>query len=243
MQFLKKINPDVIAIAGNWDPPLPRHIKLLKKLLSYSRKNALNPCVIILHPNPANVAYENKRKEYFDLDARLMLLKHLGINHVWVVQLTQADLQRSSGDFLDELHKSTGIALTELWVGESQRLGTGAQGLDSIVVDCAARNIKVRILKNSFRVNLDKDAVNQDFKEGKFELTKAATGYYPTFKLNPDHLINLHDGHYHAKLRTAPFTEAGELPVTVKIADGRLESIKRPDEYDWLVLTARVSEP
>ena len=62
---------------GTWDPVLPRHKALFKKLISYSKKKALNPYIIIFYPNPANFIHENRYKDYFDLDARIELFKHL----------------------------------------------------------------------------------------------------------------------------------------------------------------------
>jgi len=239
MQFHLNANPFVIAIAGTWDPPLPRHLALFKEFARYGKKKAFNPYVFIFYPNPLNHRHENKYKDYFDLDARIELCRRSGLNNVVVVDLRLEDLGLAAGDFFDLLAQNTGIQLTELWMGENQSLGGGPQGFQTSRNECLARNIKLRILKNSFLVNLDKDSIYRDFNAGKFETVAAITGYYPTYKLKNDMLINMHDGVYEAKLRAEPFNSTNELPVTIKIMEGRLKEMQRPAEYHWLTLLER----
>jgi hypothetical protein len=243
MKFDKKINPDVIAVAGTWDPLLPRHIALFKNLLRQGRKKGLNPYVLLFYPTPANYLHQNQIKDYFDLEARIAVFKRLGVNNVIVLDFNQEDLRRGTGEFFDELAKNAGIRLAEFWVGENQSLGIAPQGILSIGPECAARNIKLGTLKNSFLVNLDKDAVYGNFKRGNFEATAAVTGYFPTYKLKEGLAVNIHNGIYDARLRPAPFEAANELPVTVTISDGHLQEFKKPVEYDWLVLIKRVDQP
>ncbi len=243
MQFHENINRDIIAVAGTWDPMLPRHIALFKELIRYSRKKSLNPYIIIFYPNPVNHLLQNRHSEYFDLDARMAYFKRLALNSVVVADLTKEDLKRPVADFFDELFKSTGVVLNELWAGENQSLGGGPQGFGSLVKECSARNIKLRKLKNSFLVNLDKEAIYKHIKAGEFEAIAAMTGYYPTYKFKEDRRINMHDGVYSAKLRTTPFDSSNEAPVVVKIVDGCLQEIKKPVEYNWLILSERLDKP
>jgi hypothetical protein len=242
MQFRLKTNPYVIAIAGTWDPPLPRHISLFKELSRYSKKRALNPYVLIFYPNPLNYRHQNKYKDYFDLDARIELCRRWGLNNVVVADFSREDLELAVGDFFDQLAQNTGIVLTELWMGENQSLGGGSQGFNTSRNECLARNIKLRILKNSFLVNLDKDSIYRDFNAGKFEVVAAITGYYPTYKLKEDALINMNDGLYKAKLRTDPFSNTNELAVTIKITEGHLAAMERPGGHHWLILLERVEQ-
>jgi len=243
MKFYKSINPDVIAVAGTWDPLLPRHTALFKNLLRHSRKKGLNPYLLMFYPTPANHLHQNFYKDYFDPDARIALFKRLGIHNVVLLDFKQDDLRRGTGEFFDELAKNTGITLAEFWVGENQSLGRAPQGLLSIGPECAARNIKLRTLKNSFLVSLDKDAVYRNFNQGNFEATAAIIGYFPTYKLKGDLQVNMHEGVYDARLRMAPFDATNELPVTVKISDDHLRDFEKPAEYDWLVLVKRVDQP
>ena len=197
----------------------------------------------MFYPTPANYLHQNHYKDYFDLEARIAVFKRLGVHNVIVLDFNQEDLRRSTGDFFDELAKNTGITLVEFWVGENQSLGTAPQGLLSIGPECAARNIKLRTLKNSFMVNLDKEAVYRNFNQRNFEATAAIVGYFPTYKLKDGLPVNMHDGVYDARLRLAPFDAAHELPVTVKIGDGHLQGFKKLAEYDWLVLIKSIDQP
>jgi len=43
MKFSQAFNPDIIVIAGTWDPVLPRHVALFKELLRYSKKKGAEP--------------------------------------------------------------------------------------------------------------------------------------------------------------------------------------------------------
>jgi hypothetical protein len=242
MKFHKNINNKIIAVLGTWDPVLPRHTALFRELLRYSKKQGLNPYIFIFYPNPANYIHENRYKDYFDLDARIELFKHLGINNVIVLDFDREDLLQTSGDFLNALSNNTGITLTELWVGENQSFGRGPEGILSIRTECANRNIRLRILKNSFLVNLEKDDVYKNFKQGKFDLTAAVVGYFPTYKLNAAAQINMHDGEYSAALRISPFQKTNEIPITIKIANQIPDEIKVPDGYIWLVLFEKINE-
>jgi len=241
MKFHKKSNNNVIAIMGTWDPVLPRHKALFKKLISYSKKKALNPYIIIFYPNPANFIHENRYKDYFDLDARIELFKHLGINNIIIVEFEREDLRRSATDFFNELFKGTHIVLNELWIGENQSFGTGPEGIFSIRTECADRGINLKILKNSFLVNLDKESVYTNFNKGKFEPVSAIVGYYPTYKLKDDLQINMHDGIYSGGLRIRPFDKTNEVAVTVKIVNQKIEEVNRPDGYNRLILLERMS--
>jgi len=236
MKFHKSINNNIIAVAGTWDPVLPRYKTLFTELLRYSKKHGLNPYVFIFYPNPLNYLHENRYKDYFDIDTRIELFKHLGINNVIVLDFDRVDLKQTSGDFFNALFAATGIVLDELWIGENQSLGGGPDGFLAIRTECAGRNIKLRILKNSFLVNLDKDEFNINFRQCNFERTSAIVGYFPTYKLKESRQINMHDGLYNAVLRTSPFDKANEMAVAVEIMDGRLKEIERGDGYDWLVL-------
>ncbi|HZY38088.1 MAG TPA: hypothetical protein VFE53_15640 [Mucilaginibacter sp.] len=242
MKFHKRINPDVIAVAGTWDPLLPRHIALFKNLLRHAHKKGLNPYVFMFYPTPANYLHQNHYKDYFDLEARIAIFKRLGINNIIVLDFNQEDLRRGTGEFFDELAKNTGITIAEFWVGENQSLGIAPQGLLSIGPECATRKIKLRTLKNSFLVNLDKDAVYRNFNQGNFEATAAIIGYFPTYKLKDDLQVNMHDGVYAAKLRVNPFESHGELTVTITIMNGHADSVERPAGFDWLILSGRIEQ-
>ncbi|WP_295666566.1 hypothetical protein [uncultured Mucilaginibacter sp.] len=240
MKFHQALNQKVIAIAGTWDPFLPRHMALFKELLRYSKKRALNPYILIFYPTPANYIFEGKFKAYFDLDTRLEFFKHLGFNNLIVTEFEAPDLKRTSAEFLNELTRQTGINMTELWVGENQQFGAGAQGFLSIRRECTDRNIRLRVLKNSFLVSLDKESFYKDFNAGKFGMTSAIVGYFPTYKLKDGGKINIHDGVYSAMLRIHPFDKAKEITITIKIQNQQPDEFSRDCDYNWLVLLEKI---
>jgi FAD synthase len=241
MKLRKNVNQNIIAILGTWDPVLPRHTVLFKELLSYSKKQGLNPYIVIIYPSPSKFIYDNYYRDYFDLDARIEIFKYLGINNIIVLDFDQQDIQSGIGDFFNELSKDRHIILKELWVGENQSLGKGPGGsVFGITKECSDRNIKLRILKNSFLVTMDKDVVYKTIEEGKFSLTAETVGYFPTYKLKKGLQIDMYDGIYTAKLRTDPFKKTNEIAVTVKIARGKLKKFKMVDGYDWLILLGKV---
>jgi hypothetical protein len=242
MKFQKKINDDIIAILGTWDPILPRHKALFKNLLRHSKKKALNPYIIIAYPNPANYIHGNCYKDYFDLDARIELFKHLGINNILVLDMAREDLKLEAADVFDALFKDAAITLSELWVGENQSFGRGPEGIFTIRTESTNRGIKLRVLKNSFLVNLDKDNFNRNFREGKFALTVKEVGYFPTYKLKEGSAINIYDGTYNALLRIGPFDKTNEIAITVKITNGMTGEIKRANDYSWLILVEKMPD-
>jgi FAD synthase len=237
MIFHKNINNNVIAILGTWDPLLPRHRAIFKKLLAYSKKKGLNPYVIIIYPKPAIFIYGNIFKDYFDLPARIELFKHLGINNVLVLDIGPNDLRAGAEGVFNELGKDPSITLKELWTGENQYFGTGEKGLTlSIADECSQRGIKLTTLKNSFRLVIDKDEVMGNFKSGQFDQAAAVVGYYPTYLIRNDLHLKMYDGLYDARLRISPFDNTNEIPVTAKIANEQLGAIEKPANYNWLVL-------
>jgi FAD synthase len=237
MIFHKNINKNIIAILGSWDPLLPRHRAIFKRLLTYSKKKGLNPYVIIVYPNPAIFIYGSVYKDYFDLPARIELFKHLGINNVLVLDIGGDDLLAGVEGVFNELAKDSSITLKELWIGENQYFGSGEKGVTwTTEAQCAQRNIKLTTLKNSFRVVIDKDDVMRNFKSGQFDQAATVVGDYPTYFIKDDLHIKMYDGIYDSRLRINPFDKTNEIPVTAKIANEQLEEIERPDGYYWLVL-------
>ncbi|SHN30547.1 hypothetical protein [Mucilaginibacter sp. OK098] len=237
MIFHKNINNNAIAILGTWDPLLPRHRAIFKKLLTYSKTKGLNPYIIIVYPNPAIFTYGKLYKDYFDLPARIELFKHLGINNILVLDIGSDDLSAGAEGVFNELAKDSTITLKELWIGENQYFGIGETGSTSTIeYECALRNIKLRTLKDSFRVVIDKSDVTRNFKAGQFDEAAAVVGQYPTYRLKDDPHIKMYNGIYDARLRTSPFDKTNEIPLTVKIANEQLEEIEKVDGYQWLVL-------
>ncbi|MFI5136757.1 MAG: hypothetical protein ACHQIM_02945 [Sphingobacteriales bacterium] len=242
MKLHKNINPNIIAVLGAWNPVLPKHKALFKELLAYSKKKGLNPYVIIVYPNPGKFIYTNYFRDYFDLNARIEFLKYLGINNVLALDIAREDLQAGAGALFDQLFIDTGIKLTELWVGENQSFSTGDKGsVFSIKDECSRRDIKLRVLKNSHLVVLEKDAVYRDFRQGRLALAAAVIGQFPTYRLNGDAQIQMYDGTYNALLRVQPFDKTNEIATSVVITNEKLAPMDRPDGYDWLVLTEKTS--
>ncbi|ASU32109.1 nucleotidyl transferase family protein [Mucilaginibacter xinganensis] len=237
MIFHKAINNNIISILGTWDPLLPRHRAIFKKLLTYSKSKGLNPYVIIVYPQPGIFIYGNVYKDYFDLPARIELFKYLGINNVLVLDIGRDDLRAGAAGLFDELFKDSTMQLKELWAGENQYFGTGEKGLTWALQDeCRERGIRLHTLKNSFKVVLDKDEVARSFRTGNFRQAAAIVGHFPTYFLHPGHHIKMYDGTYSACLRITPFDKTNEIPVTVTIADEQLAEFNHPGGYSWLVL-------
>jgi len=242
MKLQKNINPNAIAVLGAWNPVLPKHKALFKELLTYSRKKGLNPYVIIVYPNPGKFIYTDYFRDYFDLNARIEFLKYLGINNVLILDIARDDLKAGAGALFDQLHKDTGIKLTELWIGAHQTFSAGENGsIFSIKDECSRRDIKLRILKNSHLVVIEKDDVYRDFRQGRLAQAATVIGQFPTYKLNGDASIQMFDGTYNALLRVHPFDKTNEITTSVIITNEQLAQIDRPDGYDWLVLTEKTS--
>jgi FAD synthase len=242
MFFQKNLNSNIIAVLGSWDPLLPRHKALIKRLLAYSKKHGLNPYVILVYPNPVIFIHGKIFKDYFDLPARIELLKYSGINNVLVLDIDRGDLQAGAEGVFNELFKDGSITLKELWAGENQYFGNGEKGAPPLVAqECFKRGVKLKRLKNSFLVNIDKDNVNQDFKNGRFDLAAEVVGHFPTYKINEALSIKISDGTYKASLRVYPFQKGNDITITIHISDEKITEIERTDGYDWLVLLEKIS--
>lgn len=135
-----------IATVGVWDPLLPAHRQLFKRLAKSSYRNNMYSLVVVIDPDPGALIWgRSARPFYDDLNVRLQIIKSCGVDAVLVLHFTKRDLAASAWDFFEIV--SSQVSLGELWLGADQSLGNGPEGsLETIQLIARQKNIRLRIL-------------------------------------------------------------------------------------------------
>ena len=200
-----------VAVVGSWDPLLPTHMSLFRRLVRYARPRSLASVVIHLEPSPA--LHLNGPLEwpvYDDVKARMFLVAACGVSASLVVSFRKRDLTSGAKELLELVTQR--VRLQELWLGASQSLGTGRGGSDEAIRRLAQQH-RIRILRLP-PASLDAGGrkVRECLIKGELEQATRIVGRSPAWSRPRSGLLRLawHPGRYVAAPLLAPAEEPGE---------------------------------
>jgi FAD synthase len=131
-----QVSQPVMALVGVWDPFLPDHRQLFEQLVQEARARSRSPLAILIDPAPQMIMYgPSGWALYDDFDSRRELMLSFGLEAVMHLHFSRADLKAGAAEFLELIFAQ--IPLAELWLGKTQRLGSGPEGSPEAVAELA----------------------------------------------------------------------------------------------------------
>ena len=121
-----------LTIVGTWDPFMPYHGDLIRRLAGYSKQVGLSLAPTILIPTSGGAIGDSI--SYHDVEARIAFHSNCGADRVLLVEFTQDDLNKSAYEFVAVLTQE--VNLSELWLGVNQTLGPSAKGTIDVIREC-----------------------------------------------------------------------------------------------------------
>jgi FAD synthase len=134
-----RVDEPAVAVVGSWDPLLPGHVSLFRRLRRYARHHSLASVVIHLEPSPArhlNGALE--WPTYDDVRARLAMVAASGISASLLVRFRKQDLTAGAKEFIEAVTQH--VKIDELWLGAQQSLGSCEGGSDEAIQQVAKKH-------------------------------------------------------------------------------------------------------
>jgi FAD synthase len=117
-----RITGPVLSAIGVWDPILPGHVQLYRRLSEFARESSLSPLAIAIDPDPVRYLYgASECPVYNDVDARIAQMLSFGLAGVLRVRFLQRDIEATAADLFALLDEH--IQIAELWLGARQTLG------------------------------------------------------------------------------------------------------------------------
>jgi hypothetical protein len=141
-----KIAGPVVALAGVFDPFLPRHQILARKVADSARQRGLTSMAVVLHPNPAALMHGPLAFTlYDDFYVRVWRLHNCGVDAVLRLHMTKTNLDSGAAQFFDAILTTATVA--EFWLGNRQSLGPGLSGSVGTVSQlCGLHGVKLKVL-------------------------------------------------------------------------------------------------
>jgi FAD synthase len=189
----------VAAVIGAWDPIMPAHHKLFEQLCTEAQSQFLASCAILLDPHPATFLRPVSQWPAFDdVHTKTKLLTSSGIECILVVNFSAADLTAGALDLFELV--ATSVVLAELWLGETQSLGSGPGGsIETIDRLARERDIRLRRLPSTNGAALG-SSVRTYLSEGRLRDASAVVGRMPVRHQSSSYRLETswRQGHYHA---------------------------------------------
>jgi FAD synthase len=170
----------VAAVIGSWDPLVPPHLSLFRKLRDHAARYSLCSLVIILHPPPHRLLHGGSDwVDYEHLDATIAAVLASGIDAAMIVNFKARDVNAGAAAFFDVVAEH--VQLRELWLGAQQSLGRGPDGSAATVLELAKqRDFSVERLPGWPEARAG-DQVIQLLQKGRLQPAIAFMGRYPAW--------------------------------------------------------------
>ena len=178
--FGRLTRPAVCAI-GVWDPILPGHQELYRRLITHARDSELSSLIISINPDPVLHLYgASECPVYSDARARIAQMLSFGLDGVLHVRFQRRDIEATAADFFEVLDQEVEIA--ELWLGSRQTLGRFESGNFETIRELAkVRRIRLKRLPLQ---QLGTSGVRQLLREGNLREAAALVGR-PPIRMRP----------------------------------------------------------
>lgn len=172
--------PAVCAI-GVWDPILPGHQQLYRRLTAHAREAGLSSLIISINPDPVQHLYgASECPVYSDTRARITQMLSFGLNGVLHVRFQRRDIEATAADFFEVLDQEVEVA--ELWLGARQTLGRFESGnFETIRQLAQVRRIKLKRLPLQ---QLGTTGIRQLLREGSLREAVTLVGR-PPIRMRP----------------------------------------------------------
>lgn len=180
-----QVNKPAVIFSGTWDPILPEHMKIVRRLIDYAHQNDLNAVLVIFDPAPASFVLKKFNQDakwitYNEIEVTTQYLLNEGLDGVIHVHFEPEYLDMGVYEFYTTV--SAHIEIAEFWFGARQSLGRGPDGSQTeIIKQGKKRGIKLRRLR---MVNTDKvgNRVRHFLSHGSPKLASEYAQYPPVRK-------------------------------------------------------------
>jgi FAD synthase len=206
-----RLHQPAVAVVGSWDPLLPKHVSLFRRLRRYARRHSLASVVIHLEPSPArhlNGALD--WPTYDDVMTRLAIAAASGISASVLVRFRKYDLTAGAREFIEAVTEH--VQIDELWLGAQQSLGPCQAGSDQVIRQVARRH-RIRIARLPYS-SLDGEGrkVRELLILGKLEQAARIVGRSPVWSRPRSGSLRLpwRRGNYVAACVSGPGARAGK---------------------------------
>jgi FAD synthase len=239
-----KVEEPAVAVVGAWDPLLPAHLSLFRRLRRYARRQSLASVVIHLEPSPARVL--NGALEwptYDDVMTRLAMVTECGVSASLFVRFRKQDLSAGAKEFIQSVTEH--ITINELWLGAQQSLGACNSGAEERIQK-VARKHRIAITRLPYSAVAGQGRkVRQCLTSGDLEQAAHIVGRSPVWSQPRSGLLRLawRPGNYVAAPLSSPSGKPGKAVLVQLARSGQVVPTCRwPDAaISWLTFFRRVA--
>ena len=244
VRLIGRLNRPAVAVVGSWDPLLPAHLSLFRRLERYATRRSRSSLVIHLEPSPArHLNGALQWPTYDDIWTRVAIVAKCGVSASLVVRFRKRDLTAGAAEFMECVTEHATIR--ELWLGAYQTLGSCKAGSDAMIRKVArTRQIRITRLPHS---PPDRKArlVRHCLEHGELEQATRIVGRSPVWSQPRSGSLQLpwRQGSYVAAALSAPDGARGKsLRLRLTGSRGTVPRCTWPHPaVKWLTLLRRES--
>ena len=223
-----QVNKPALAFMGSWDPILPEHIQLVKRMVNEASSKGFAPLLIMLDPAPAAFLMKENPEEwvvYNETEVRVHnLLKH-GLSGVLCIHFEKKHLAYGAAEMFATICHH--VELAEFWFGAKQTFGRGPAGSQPVTIRLA-RERNIRLYRLADLGVLEKGGNVRNHLANGAPATATLQAQYPPIRTRP--LNNeLHLPWHPGKYQVLPITDLNQVNHISLCNDAKLNIILRPE--------------
>lgn len=238
-----QVNRPVAAIIGVWDPFLTAHHELFGQLVGEAHQRGYSPLAILIEPSPQLVMYGSSQwPVYHDFQSRRELMFSYGLDAIMQLHFRPQDFKAQATDFFEAAFSL--VPLAELWLGHSQRLGTGPGGSVETVTNLAEQyGLWVKRLPDKNLDNVSREVRNL-LIAGRVKEAKELVGRPPVLSRPENGRVEVgwKPGNYQAvavQNPVEPVSEGSAIDLTLKLGPEKERYFEWPaQQIEYLAFTA-----
>ncbi len=159
-----------VAAIGYFDGLHLGHQGVIQKAIDQATERKLPSALITFNPHPREVLKKGEITSYITpLDDKLVILKELGIDFVYVIQFTWDFSQITPQQFVEEVLLPLGIV--EVVVGFDFRFGKGGVGTPNTLLEAGNGELSVHVIEPILNENMkiSSSLIRELLKQGELE--------------------------------------------------------------------------
>lgn len=240
-----QVDQPAAIVVGSWDPLLPGHLALFRRLRKYARHHSLASVVVHLHPSPTRqLNGPLERPTYDDIKARLDMVAQCGVTASILVRFRKQDLTAGAKEFIGSVTQH--VKIKELWLGAQQSLGSLESG-SSEAISKLAKKHQFTVVRLPYSVQAAGGRkVRQYLKNGDLGEATRIVGHSPVWAKPRSGLLRLawRPGNYIVALLSSPSGQTGQTMVLKLAASGQgVPKCRWPDPaIRWLTFIDRAQD-